>query len=107
MWKNMIHERKCWESDSDPFYTAKVRSNFAEISERISQSMQAAFGAELKFNFQSSHIKSDGSLNCPHHNLESLVGPSAHFKTVRVQWNVYSSLKLETGEAIIAYESKH
>ena len=66
------------------FTLLKIRSNFAEISEHISQSMQAAFGAELKFDFQTSDSRSDGSLNCPHHNFKSSVGSSAHFKIVRV-----------------------
>lgn len=69
--------------------------------------MQAAFSTELKFDIQTSDSKSDGSLNCPHHNLESSVGSSAHFKIVRLQINIYSSLKLERGEEIKAYESKY
>lgn len=49
-----------------PFTLLKIRSNFAEINEHLSQSMQAAFGAELKFYFQTSDNKSDRSPNCPH-----------------------------------------
>lgn len=49
-----------------PFTLLKTRSNFAEIYEHLSQSMQAAFGAELKFDFQTSDNKSDRNLDCPH-----------------------------------------
>lgn len=52
-----------------PFRVVKTRSNFAEINEHCSQSMQAALNEELKFDFQTSGSKSDESLNCCHDNL--------------------------------------